>query len=85
MNPIIEIHAHAKQRATERGATEVEIKTSVLQGETFPAKFSRIGSRMNFNFDGQWNGKLYRTKQVECYFVKEPDKWIVVTVIVKYF
>jgi len=79
------IHPHAAQRANERGAGTEEIKTTVLLGEVFPAKFDRTGFRMNFPFAREWNGKPYETKQIEVYCVRENDQWLVITVLVKYF
>ena len=85
MQEAVGIHPHAALRAAERGATVVDIETTVLFGETFPAKFGRTGFRMNFAFAKQWNGKQYETKQVEAYCVRENGQWLVITVLVKYF
>lgn len=81
----IAIHAHARERMAERGATEAEVVETVQGGEEFPAKFGRSGFRRNFSFDGIWQGKNYSTKQVEVLAVGEDGDWIVITVIVKYF
>ena len=70
----------------ERGATEFEVETTVLHGEQFSAKHGRSGFRKNFQFNGQWQGRSYLNKQIEAYAVEEPDgRWLVITVIVKYF
>ena len=81
----VELHPHAKQRIAERGATKKEVVQTVKSGETFPAKFGRTGFRLNFQYDKAWRGKKYSTKQVEAYAVQEQNRWLVVTVIVKYF
>ena len=81
----LEIHSHARERVPERGASEEEIVATVLAGETFPAKFGRVGFRRNFRFNGIWRGKRYATKQVEAYAVEKPDHWLVITVITKFF
>ena len=81
----VELHPHARERAPERGASEHEIVSTVLFGERFPAKFGRVGFRRNFPFGGIWRGRRYATKQVEAYAVEEPDHWLVITVITKYF
>ena len=39
----VRLHPHAKERLSERGATEEEIITAIETGETFPAKFGRTG------------------------------------------
>ena len=79
------IHAHAKQRAAERGTTELEIIETVETGERFPAKHGRKGFRKNFEYNKVWNTTLYAVKQVEVYAVYEKNDWTVITVIVKYF
>ena len=81
----VNIHPHAAQRARERGVDTDEITDTVKSGEEFPAKFERTGFRRNFLFNNKWNGKQYATKQIEAYCVKEKKKWLVITVIVKYF
>jgi hypothetical protein len=82
---IINIHPHAAQRAKERGAEVDEITITIEQGEQFPAKFERNGFRKNFSFDTIWNKKHYSTKQIEAYCVAQPEGWLVITVMVKYF
>ena len=81
----IRIHAHARARLGERGATEAEVFATVEHGERFPAKFGRTGFRRNFAFDARWRGSRYASKQVEAYAVKEDEGWLVITVIVKFF
>jgi hypothetical protein len=81
----IAIHAHARERMAERGATEAEVAETVQSGESFPAKFERSGFRRNFGFDGVWQGKNYSIKQVEVLAARENEDWIVITVIVRYF
>jgi hypothetical protein len=80
----IRLHPHALERLSERGATEEEVRTTVENGERFPARYGRVGFRRNFNFDGVKRGRRYTTKQVEAYAVEE-EGWLVITVIVKYF
>ena len=83
---IVRIHPHARQRATERGATDAEIIATVQHGERFPARFGRHGFRRNFPFGGLWRGRRYATKQIEAYAVEEEEgAWLVITVITKYF
>ena len=79
------IHNHALQRAFERGASEEEIVQTVDGGEHFPAKFNRLGYRMNFHFESTWNGQFYFTKQIEVFGVIENETLIIITLIVKYF
>ena len=81
----VRLHSHAKERLSERGATEEEIITAVETGETFAAKFGRTGFRRNFAFGGLWKGKVYATKQVEVYAVKEGDDWLAITFVTRFF
>jgi hypothetical protein len=86
MNPSkVIVHEHALVRAAERGALPAEIELTVTEGEDFPAKFDRTGFRKNFDFDADWNGRHYQTKQIEAYCAMEGNHWLVITVIVKYF
>ena len=82
---MVKLHPHARERMAERGATEDEVVATVERGETFPAKFGRTGFRRNFQFDANWRGKQFTTKQIEAIAVKEGNDWMVVTVITKYF
>jgi len=81
----IEFHDHARERLAERGATEDEVAATVEQGEQFAAKFGRVGFRRNFAFGGTWRGRSYATKQVEAIAVRERNRWLVITVITRFF
>lgn len=81
----IVIDPHAGERIVERGATEGEVLATVAEGERFPAKFGRTGFRRNFAFDSVWRGRHYGTKQLEVFAVEEDGRWVVVTVIAKFF
>ena len=83
--PPVVIEPHARERAAERGASEDEIVATVLQGETFAAKFKRTGFCRNFGYDALWRGRRYATKQLEVFAVEEDGCWVVITVIVKFF
>jgi len=69
----VEIHPHALQRIGERGSSVDEVKETVLHGEKFSAKFGRTGFRKNFSFEGKWNNRMFRNKQIEVYCVKEKN------------
>jgi hypothetical protein len=69
----------------ERGATEEEIQATVAEGEQCPVKFGRMGFRRHLQFDQEWRGRHYRTKQIEAYAVQEDADWLVITVIRRYF
>ena len=80
----VRLPPHARERLTERGATEAEVIATVETGERFPAKWDRTGFRRNFAFNSEWRGRQYATKQVEAYAVEE-EGWLVITIIVRYF
>ncbi len=81
----VRFHPHARERMTQRGATEQEVAVAVETGERFETKFGRTGFRRNFAFEKQWRGKYYKTKQIEAYAVREDDDWLVISVITRYF
>jgi len=81
----VRLHPHAQERLSERGATEEEVRATVLGGEPFPAKFGRTGFRRNFHFDLVWRGRRYAMKQVEVFAVPEGDDWLVITVVTRYY
>jgi Domain of unknown function (DUF4258) len=82
--PVV-LHPHAKERAAERGATVNEVVATIRQGESFPARLGRTGFRRNFPFDGLWRGRRYANKQIEAYAIEANGRWIVITVLVKFF
>ena len=81
----VRIHPHAIERMKERGAMKKEVLETVQEGEAFQVKFGRIGFRRNFLFRGKWRGRMYKTKQLEVYGVKEEGDFVAITVLVKYF
>ena len=81
----VRLHAHARARLAERGATEPEVVATVESGERFSAKFGRTGFRRNFPFDGIWRGQRFANKQVEAFAVDEEGDWLVITVITRYY
>ena len=81
----VRFHPHARERMLERGAAEREVTATVEKGEQFEVKFGRTGFRRNFVFEKQWRAKLYKTKQVEAYAVRQDKDWLVISVIVRYF
>ena len=81
----VRIHPHARERMSERGATDAEVVATVEQGERFPAKFGRVGFRRNFAFERTWRDRSYAMKQIEAFAVLEDNDWLVLTVIVRYF
>ena len=81
----IELHPHASERLSERGATPAEVIDTVLHGERFPAKFNRMGFRKVFVYNGIWRDQTYSHKEVEAIAVEIPTGLLVLTVITRYF
>jgi len=81
----VRLHPHARERLKERGATADEVIVTIETGETFPAKFGRTGFRRNFAFGELWKGRVYATKQVEVYAVKESEDWLAITFLTRFF
>jgi hypothetical protein len=79
------IHPHARDRAAERGVTEAKIRQTVALGVSSPARFGRTVFRREFPFNVTWRGRIFATKQVEVYAVREQDNWLAITVIACYF
>jgi hypothetical protein len=71
----IKLHPHAFERIEERGTTVEEVVATVEGGESFPAKFGRIGFRRNFPFSKEWRGRVFASKQLEVFAVKEEEGW----------
>jgi hypothetical protein len=62
-----------------------EVVATIGQGERFLARLGRTGFRRNFPFGGLWRGRRYANKQIEAYATEENGRWIVITVLVKFF
>ena len=69
----------------ERGTTQKEVKSTIKEGEQFPAKYNRTGFRRNFPFQSKWRGKHFNIKQVEAYTIQDGSDLLVITVITHYF
>ncbi len=63
---MVRFHPHARERLAERGATEEEVRSTVLKGETFSAKFGRTGFRRNFRFDSSGAVNPMQSNRLKC-------------------
>ena len=59
----IRIEPHTLLRATERGATENEIKDTLEHGLDLIAKNGRLGKGKVFDFRNLRNGKFYERRR----------------------
>lgn len=78
----IPIEQHTLLRAKERGASEEEIKDTVITGISISAKSGRQARMKVFSFTSERNGKIYKQKKIEVYYITENDIIITVTVYV---
>ncbi|MCM8756572.1 MAG: hypothetical protein NC816_05840 [Candidatus Omnitrophica bacterium] len=81
----IRLSAHAKIRASLRGATEEEIIETVKTSEWQTYELNKFEYQKDFIFNQFWNNKFYKTKQLKPIFVEEEKEIVVVTVYVYYF
>lgn len=80
----IHIEPHTLQRASERGASEGEIKDVIESGEKISAKSKRLGKSKIFSFNNFRLGKFYKEKKVEVYYIIEGENIYTVTIYVFY-
>jgi len=80
----IRIEPHTLLRAIERGASEEEIKETIMSGSGIPAKGNRLGKAKAFDFNRYRNEKFYVYKKLEVYYVIENENVVTVTVYVFY-
>lgn len=78
----IQIEPHTLQRAQERGSSEKEIKETLLEGAIISARSGRQAKMKVFPFNAERNGKFYKQKKVEVYYLIENDIIITVTIYV---
>ncbi len=75
----VELHPHASERLSERGATQAELVDTVLHGERFSAKFGRMGFRKVFAYGAIWRDQTYGHKEVEAIAVETPSGVLVLS------
>ncbi len=80
----VHITAHARQRMTERGASEAEVITTITDGIQQPAKQQRSCFIYEFYESVSWQGKVYKGKRLEVLAIQENETWFIISVIVKY-
>ena len=76
----ITLTKHAIEQCVERGTNESEIREAVARGIKEPAKGGRTLCRANFQFNGTWQGRAYRIKQVAPVIIEESEELVVITV-----
>ena len=76
---------HALTQMRERGATRREVEKALENGKQVSAKKGRLAFRYNFQYNSEWGGQRYSTKQVMPVVVLEKGSYIVITVYTFYF
>ena len=84
MKPI-RLSKHALGYTAKRGFTVAEAEEAIRTSKWGTAELGRLDCRKNFQFGGDWNGKIYATKQVRPVFVEEREEIVVITVYTFYF
>ncbi len=84
MKPI-RLSGHAHDQLGPRGINESEIVEAIETAIWEPADLGRLECRKDVEFNSEWNGQFYATKQVRPIFVEEQDEIVVVTVYSYYF
>lgn len=84
MKPI-RLSAHASRYTGKRGFTVAEVEDAIRNSLWQAAELGRLECRKEFPFNGEWNKKVYATKQVRPIFVEEADEIVVVTVYTYYW
>jgi hypothetical protein len=85
MSKPVRLSGHAYSQLARRGVSEEEVIEAIQIASWQAAELGRLECRKDFHYGGEWNGKVYETKQVRPIFVEEADEIIVVTVYSYYF
>ncbi|MBI5739801.1 MAG: DUF4258 domain-containing protein [Nitrospirae bacterium] len=80
----IRIDQHTLDRATERGASEDEIKDVVISGVDIPVKGNRKGRAKVYNYNQKRLNTFYKQKRLEVIYTVENDTIVTITVYVFY-
>jgi hypothetical protein len=84
MKPI-RLTRHAQGYLATRGFTLEEVEEVIRTTDWQVNERGRFESRKDFVYGEQWNGQLYRLKQVRPIFVEEEEEIVVITVYTYYF
>jgi hypothetical protein len=80
-----DIHPHLRARMDQRGVTTEEIIQAMNSGELVSdARPGTLGKRLAFPYNKDWEGKLYREKEVTVYYKSKNQEIIILTVVARY-
>ncbi|MGB9715369.1 MAG: DUF4258 domain-containing protein [Thermodesulfovibrionales bacterium] len=75
---------HARERMSQRGATEEEVLRVLNKGVEVKAKKGRKAKELVFDYNREWLGNFYPQKKIVVIFVEENSEIVVITVKVYY-
>jgi hypothetical protein len=81
----IRLTNHAQEQAIERGTNEVEIVDTIITGNRQTAKNGRYKYQATFQYNKDWQGKLYSLKKVVPIVAETDTELVVITVYTFYF
>ena len=81
MKPVV-LSLHVRAKMTERPVSEAEIVEAITQSPWRPARGGRYRTTRWYPFGQTYRGTFYAGKDVQPVFVEEPDRLVVVTVLV---
>jgi hypothetical protein len=84
MKPI-RFTAHALERTKGRGASIDEVRQAIREGRSAQAIGNKIWFRLDFEFNGIWQGRRYAIKQVAPVIADEETEMVVITVYTYYY
>ncbi len=73
-----EIHKHLLARMQQRGITKDEIQTTLNEGtDATDCKPGTHGKVMSFQYNKEWEGKVFEEKEVTVYYkIKAKEKFL---------
>ena len=80
-----DLHSHLSARMSQRGITIEEIEGVLNEGwEATDAKPGTLGKLFVFEYNGIWEGKLFKEKEVSVYFKFINDTMVLLTAKARY-
>ncbi len=76
---------HALDRCKLRGATEDEVRDTILHGSREATKKNRILCRLNIVYNAEWEDPYYPIKQIAPVIIEEETEIVIITVYTFYF
>lgn len=81
----MDFHPHILLRMEQRGVTKAEIiETLNLGWEAEDSKEGTFGKVYVFNYNQEWEGKIYQEKEVTVYYKEREGLKILLTVKARY-